>query len=446
MTVFSRARAAPRWLWVVFLVATAAWAVARTVRVARFMWSPANYASGVTQFKRDRHNCTSAYFVTARGIRLGVDPYVWPFGAPAPPPIAIALPEPLDQCLLPASTPPPALVVVPLITPLDETHFPQFRWRWFVAMALACTALLLCGALWLKDELPMLPWLVPLVCGSFPWLYNLQLGQLTMVGAVLNFAAVAAIATRRERIGGILLGAATMTLIFPGIIAIPLAMRRRWRPLVWAAGLMLALTLVSIAVFGWHVHASYALTQVPKMLAGRDVAGDAFRTRFGVWELFMRMKAAGLPLGDGAPVTAAAIYSVFVLGLTVAVGVRGMRRPQGQATTPLEDALALGSLLALVLLSRISSTSYGTILGIVVGAVLLAALTPRLADAGPGRAILWVAVVAAFAWLTFAVLDLGDPGHDAPRILRGALFTVTTLFLGLVGVLWRPSVARDARP
>jgi hypothetical protein len=175
---------------------------------------------------------------------------------------------------------------------------------------------------------------------------NLQWGQAHLLTFTLSMGALLAFRRDRAPLGGLLLGAATVFKLFPGLLLLYLLLRRRFRDVAWTLGACAALTLLTLAVFGTTPFVAFVDYHLPRISSGE--AFSFFRREWffisrnvGISGLVFKMGLLGVP-GMTAAVASLVgwLYTIVLLFLVI--------RAAGQAErTPFEEALLWLSLLCL---------------------------------------------------------------------------------------------------
>ena len=102
---------------------------------------------------------------------------------------------------------------------------------------------------------PCRAWLLP--CLAFPALFwNVGFGQNALLTASL-FAFATVALERRPWLAGLLFGALCYKPHFGLLVPVALLFGRQWRSIAGAACSLVGLTVLSVAVFGWHIWAAF---------------------------------------------------------------------------------------------------------------------------------------------------------------------------------------------
>jgi hypothetical protein len=267
--------------------------------------------------------------------------------------------------------------------------------------------------------------LVPALVASLSLLVNLQWGQAHLLTFTLSMGALVAFRSGRAPLGGLLLGAATVFKLFPGLLVVYLALRRRWRELGWTLAACAALTLLALAVIGTAPFVAFFRYQLPRIGSGE--AFSFFRREWlyvsrnmGVSGIVFKLGVLGVP---GMSTVVASVVGWVYTVLLLAVVVRCAR--QGEFA-PLDEALVWMGLLTLgSLRSPLAPGIY-----VAVGAFWL--LTLFAARARRPRDVVFIA-------MSFVVLHGTPPLSSAPADIALA-FVVQLLLLAIAWrAAWRPA-------
>ena len=176
----------------------------------------------------------------------------------------------------------------------------------------------------------------PLIWASFNTVSTLQKGNVHMVVIAVSMLAMAFFQRRRwAASGGALLAFATVSKLFPGLLAIDLIVRRRWRALVWTAAFGVGLIFITLADIGWSQFVSF-LKHLPGLVGGE--AFPAFRNppaiaiNLSVPGIVFKLKLFGLA---GASFAAAKAVGWIYTAVAIWAAVVIARRPLPDAQKPL---------------------------------------------------------------------------------------------------------------
>lgn len=171
--------------------------------------------------------------------------------------------------------------------------------------------------------------LSPLVWASLPTLSTLQKGNVQALVIAVSMLAMHLFERRRRASGGALLAFATVSKLFPGMLAVYLLARRQWRALAWTAGLGGALVLLTLLDLGWPPFADF-LGHLPGLVGGE--AFPAFRNpsatavNYSLPGIVFKLKLFGLAgMSFGVAKTIGWIYTVAAIWATVFLALRPLR-------------------------------------------------------------------------------------------------------------------------
>jgi alpha-1,2-mannosyltransferase len=391
-------------LWALLALA----ALLQLGRLSAFMADPSNtFGSAFPDPGLTRHMCMSAYVQAAALARDGdsniYNERHWPafstsgsenVGAPS------AVTE-LGPYIADPYEYPPQFLLLPRLALAVTNHFLVIRAVWFLLQCIAFTAVGLALAAWIGErEGLVIGLLVPAIIASIPLLVNLQWGQAHLLTLTLSMGALIAFNRGRTRLGGLLLGAATMFKLFPALLLVYLALRRRWREVGFTLAACVALTVLAWVVLGTAPFVEFFRYQLPRI-----ASGDAFSffrrewfyvsRNMGVSGIVFKLGLWGVPGMDAAAASAVGwVYTLILFALVV----RAARQPD---RPPLEEALLWMGLLCLgSLRSPLAPGIY-----VAVGALWL--LTLFAARVRRSRDILFIA-------LAFLIIPGGPPLQSAP--------------------------------
>ena len=310
------------------LAAVAAFvALVQLGRLAAFMVSPANVACSTLPSSdwEVHHSCLSAYYVAGKEARGPANIYEASlYTAPDDNPAARRNPLMLGPFRIDVFEYPPPFLTLPRALLLLTPDFMRFRALWFglngavVLLAMVVVARRMGFTAGTRALL-----LSPLVWMALPTLSTLQKGNVQALVIAIAMLAMELFERRRWASGGALLAYATVSKLFPGLLAIHLLVQRRWRALAWTVTLGAALVVVSLIDVGAQPFAAF-LQHLPGLLGGE--AFPAFRNpaamavNLSVPGLAFKLKlfgVAGMSFGAakilGWVYTAVALWAVVLL-------------------------------------------------------------------------------------------------------------------------------------
>ncbi len=163
---------------------------------------------------------------------------------------------------------PPASVLVSL--PLAALNYPSalLLWNLLSLAALAASIYLLARELRLRlTAWACLPIATLILLATYmgPLRAQLEQGQWNLVLVLLLTGTWSSSRTQRYGLAGVLLGLATALKLFPGLLIVVFMLQRRWRLVVCATVVVLAMNLLTVLVFGLETYQSYLFTVLPHL-------------------------------------------------------------------------------------------------------------------------------------------------------------------------------------
>ena len=238
------------------------------------------------------------------------------------------------------------MVLGTLYAPFGALPFDQARVAWIVfkLVLLAATVLLLArasappgeGARWLAVT-------VLLFAGFETTVREFAIGQANVVILFLLAVASTSLARGHAWLGGAALGATLLLKPIPGMILVGFALRREWRTVAAAVGLIVVVVAASVAVYGLDAHLSCvsATTAVLRGLsrwwANQSLLG--FLIHVGVPNQYSTAWFA-------APWLVRVLWLASALAVTGAAALVTMRHPRADAAVALSLWLAVGLLVS----------------------------------------------------------------------------------------------------
>ena len=313
-------------------------ALVQLARLAVFMISSAQVAwSAVPASDWEvRHSCLSAYFVAAKAADTANIYDNSLYTAPDDNPSRPRKPLMLGPFRVDVYEYPPPFLTLPRALRLVAPDFVRMRPLWFglncgvVLLAMLAVARLMGPAPGTRALL-----LSPLIWTALPTLSTLQKGNIQAVVIALAVLAMALFGRRRWVSGGALLAFATVSKLYPGMLAISLLVERKWRALAWTCAVSAVLVAITLLDLGWRPFAAF-LEHLPGLLGGE--AFPAFRNpaavaiNLSVPGIVFKLKLFGLA---GMTFAAAKVvgwaYTVIAVWATVVLS----RRPLPEAERPL---------------------------------------------------------------------------------------------------------------
>lgn len=444
-----KARAHRRWsaIWLV----VAALAVVQFGRLGTFISNPdSDWFLSTRHPFYTQHQCLNAYLYGAE-LHVRGDPNVYhashypALTRDAEPVTAVVGMAPED----PFQYPPPFLLLPSLA--LQVSHdYGAIRAFWFGLNFSLCAAALLALARWVGGRAGTIAGLAtPAILVSFPALYNLQYGQFHLAAVALSVLGLVCFQTRRTALGGALLATAIVSKLFPALLLIPLALRRRYRELGWTLGIGTGASALSLLVLGPEPFSAFFRYHLPRLRDGRAFAFE------DAWPEVAELVAAGnqgargiaqklsllLELESSAALEhwLPALFAAFLVATAVALG---RRMPHGRNAHAAQWLGLLG-------LASLASGGAWTDYVPVTAVWLLAYLIPTQAGRRLGFAL--GALMALFQSTLIGTVPLGeaaDPSWLLPVSLLSALLLLATFVWGVWSERWaaRPVTGPDSSP
>lgn len=364
---------------------------------------------------QSRHSCVSCYWVAAEKATTVPDLYFEPVYRPPIAPAAARRPN-LGPFFVDVFEYPPTFLPLPRLLAAATPDFWGFRRLWFalnlaaVVAGLAVIARRVDGAcgtftVWLT------PWvlLAPSIVGT------LQAGNVQLLFIVQSAVAMLLFEQRRHALGGVLLGYAIASKLYPGVLVLPLLLRRDWHAVGWTILACAVIALLTLADVGWTPFAAF-LQHLPKILSGEAFPGlfrpEALAINESIPGLVFKLGLFGVP-GMGFPAARIVgwLWTAVLLAATVWLTRRGDRRL---------DPLIWVAILILATLRSPFLPGYGAF-----PSLWLASLVAGVAWSRPP-----MRRAAILAWVVLAV-SLGQ-NYAAPPINAVATLTHTVAALVLV--------------
>jgi hypothetical protein len=379
----------------VFRLAFAAGAVVVLAQLAvlgTFIIDPhvASWRAGLLRPWQSGHSCVSAYWVAAQRATSVPDLYLDTVYRPVTRPGVTRLPN-LGPFFVDVFEYPPTFLPLPRLLALGSPDFWRFRRLWFainlagvvlglVAIARRVDAALGTHAVWLT------PWALaaPSVIGTF------QAGNVQLLFLVLSAVAMLLFERRRPALGGLLLGYAIVSKLYPGVLVLYLLLRRDWRALGWTAATGVALVLVTLADVGTTSFAAFA-THLPKILSGEAFPGlratPALAINESVPGIVLKLGLFGVPGMDFAAMQIVGwIHTLVLVAMTVWLALRPRDRRF--------DPLAWIAILILATLRSPFLPGYGAFPALWLATLVMAVACDRPA-LGTISAALWLLLAIA---------------------------------------------------
>ena len=376
---------------------------------------------------RSEHSCVSAYWVAAQNVTRVPDLYAEPVYRPPIPPTVRRQPN-LGPFFVDVYEYPPAFLPLPRLLGLVSPDFWTFRRLWF-ALNLAGVAIGLVAIARRLDTRAgtQSVWLTPFALAAPAVVGTLQVGNVQLLFIVISALAMYLFERQRYAAGGLLLGYAVASKLFPGVLLLFLLLRRDWRAVGWTTAVGVALTLVALVDVGWTPFAAF-LEHLPKLVSGTAFPGlfrpEAIAINESVPGLVFKLGLFGVPgMGFAASRVVGWIYTLVVIGATawMAAGARDRSK----------DPLLWVAILLLATLRSPFLPNYGVFPPLWLATMVLAVAWDR-------TGIRWLTIGLALALSVAA-----GQGAIAPQLNAILTFVHTVAGLVLVGLAIRPEPATE---
>jgi Glycosyltransferase family 87 len=311
--------------------------------------------------------------------------------------------------------PPPSVL---LALPFSLLGYPAAVLAWNLAsFAMLGASLYL---LWRGLEIPFTWWgLFPLTTALIlctPLFLQFSLGQLTLLILLLLTGTWAADRSARPFLAGALLGTATAIKLFPGFMFLYFLTRREWKVLIAGALSMIAVTSITVSLFGWEPYQAYFLDVLPKVARFRPSRPNA--SLVGLWAKLFEAPPRYLSVQPLCLSTEMMWSGIVASCAPILITMACIAR---RAQTQFEQDHAFGlSLTAMLLVAPITWDHYLLLLALPVAATWLCLPRTRTAR------ILFALILTAFWFPALLMYELTIPGGLSVGI-ASPLHTVTIL-------------------
>lgn len=308
---------------------------------------------------------------------------------------------------------PPVLAAAARTAVAATDSYALIRIAWFAASALAFWLAFLAIARWAGGRVQDTALAcAPALALSTPLLFALQWGQAHVIVIAASVAGMLLLERGRRAGGAALLGFAIAVKIFPGIVLVYLAVRRRWRDVIAVLVALVLLAAASVAILGpstWH---AYITHQLPAMASGQAFAfTNDNPDNYSLYGIAYKLAAMGLPVGHGLATALAWVWTAVVVALTVVAA----RREHDRA----HEVIAWLAVLCLATLRSPYAPLYTGI-----GTLWLLAVMR-------GNRARWLGLYITAWILLMGFPPLGGPGLNAVLSLPSTLVTIAIPLLAL---------------
>jgi hypothetical protein len=234
--------------------------------------------------------------------------------------------------------------------------------------------------------------LLPAIVISFPFTLGLQWGQAHVLVIAAAIAAMLQLERGRRKTGALLLALATTTKIFPGLLLVHLAVRRRWRDIAATLAAIALLVGLAALVLGTGPLVAFVTDHVPRMASGEAFSfTEGNPDNYSLYSLAFKLSALGLDVGRGLGATLAWLWTIVAVALA-ALASRYRREPA-------QEAIVWLGILCLATLRSPFAPSYTSITTLWLFAIAVGVRT-------------WPRALVAVAW----VLLQGIPAMFGPAV------------------------------
>jgi uncharacterized membrane protein len=287
--------------------------------------------------QRSNHSCVSSYWVACDRIRDAADVYAEDiYSLPQVNAAAPRVGRPIGPLIVDQYEYPPAFLVLPRLIMAATSDFWGFRRVWFALnLAVVVAGVILVAVRFDRALGTRALWLTPYVLLAPAVVITFVMGNVQLAIVAVSMIAMLRFERKRHAVGGVLLGYAVVSKLYPGLLVLYLLLRRDWRAVGWTTAFAIVFVVVSIADVGLGPYVAFA-THMPKLLSGE--AFPAFRNpaaiaiNESVPGLVFKLQLFGVPhMGFAASKAVGWVYTVVAVALTV----RLARRPVAAGREPL---------------------------------------------------------------------------------------------------------------
>lgn len=370
------------------------------------------------------HSCYTSYFEAARAGRTEPNIYLSEFYRPDARAARL-----VDGFNVDSYEYPPPFLVLPAIGMMLSQSFLTHRTVFFALECFLLVGAMLAFARTLRGAAEhRFVLLIPVMFLLTPVRMCLQIGNFQLAAIALCLLAWASFARGRDALGGVALGFATVSKLFPGLLVLYLLARRRFRPAVATMIAGAVFSALAFMIFGGKVYDAFFSYHVPRLASGEAFPAlkfvpPAILINHSVYGIVLKLKLFGATShGMELAGKIAWIYTLVVVGI---VGFLARRREAGRDFDPM---LALALLALGALRAPFLPQEYGTLIPILVLFVFAAEAAVR----SRGQA---VAFLFALTMLSIVIpLDWFRPNYPPP-VLVSALAQLTDFAVVTASVL-----------
>ncbi len=216
---------------------------------------------------------------------------------------------------------PPPFLLLPRAWLAVSNDYLNIRSVWFAIQFLSFVAFAVLLARWVGGSGGAWAlWMLPLVVGTMPTMFNFQFGQIHLFTVWTAVAAMLAFEVKRPVVGGVLLAGGIASKLFPGILVLYLLLHRRWRALAWTGVFTILFALLSVIVIGVAPFVQFFSYALPRLLSGEafSFVTDALviTTNLSVPGSVWKLGFLGIEGGKSMLGPASTIYTALILFAT----------------------------------------------------------------------------------------------------------------------------------
>ena len=441
---FAKGRPVVAAIWLLAALA----AVTQVVRLGVFMFDPYRTSASILPTNQFfiSHTCLSSFTEAARFARQGgvnvYDPRVYlPDGC-----------QDLLNCGERSIGPlkvdlyqyPPTFLALPVLMRAMTSDFFKLRFGWFLVQVTLLLAATLFLTRWIGGRAGRVAAVLSVVLWISPsTLVGLQIGNFQATAFALSILGMLALTAGPSAAGGLALGFAAASKLYPGLLVVYIAGRKDWRALAWVAAGGAAATLASLALVGTKPFIDFVQYQMPRISSGDAFfwieVPPAIPVNYGIHGLLLRLRLLGIL--DSTVATPSVVSSLYGAVLAAAAFLAG-RAVRRTATTDHECGRLHEAQVWLALLNLGSFRS-----PFVPDAYALMGTLWLLTLIAAGRSAITIWQTAAFvvAAAAFAIVLDGFLPQNPPAWIVAGTLAVQIAALAVNGwVLLRTIVVRTA--
>jgi alpha-1,2-mannosyltransferase len=216
---------------------------------------------------------------------------------------------------------PPPFLLLPRTWLALTNDYLVMRTVWFAAQLLAFVGFAVLLALWVGGSARVWAlWLLPLVIGTMPSMFNFQFGQIHVFTIWTAMAGMLAFELKRPALGGLFLAGCIASKLFPGVLVIYLLLQKRWRDLAWTALFGAAFSALTLAVLGTVPFERFFRFLLPRLISGEAFSfvteSLVITTNLSVPGTVWKLDFLGIEGGDALLGPVSTVYTVLLLIVT----------------------------------------------------------------------------------------------------------------------------------